>query len=363
MSSDQGFADGQRDFYHADSADAEMNEYYAQNHSSEIGPADQLQVEENVVDQLNYHLDAPSYKGASFTKKSRKAKQTYHDEDLSFSTRKKYSKEELKERQAQLLAVTDVSRRLDGICAAHALSVAERNQERGGGRGKGRGRPGSEPATVPGQAVPVFGLDKPHDHYYGAGKCDLFTYDCDDGFVIDVDDCGGGGGRERRDSVVARGKGRGGAASRELREAPTAAAATPPSPCPLVNQSLVQACMEGKLVSSVSIFERTLASAVLSFCLSTHPRDPYLAKKISAHLKKGPMLAREFEMYCEAMAPGVHKDGGHGRGPSEDLKRDWKMFSSNLIDRVVLAHRNRDRLTAAENEAIGRCAASWSWSH
>jgi len=351
--------EGQKNFYRTDCEDLEMNEYYARDLSSSKPPADLLQAEECVVDQLTYHLDAPNDQGlATFTKKSRKAKQTYsiwsdNDDDSSThphsSSRKKYSKEDLQERQDQLLAVADVSRHLNGICADYAASTSGCKPR---SRGKGRGRLG---AIIPGQAIdmsalPVYGLDKPHDHYYGAGKCDLLTYDCDDGFIIDDQD--DRGCNKEKKNVVSPSKN----PDLETQKAVT----TPPSKCPLVNQSLIQACMEGKLVNSTSIFERTLASAILSFCLSTHPQDPHLAKKIAAHLKKGPMLAQEFDMYCNAMAPGVYSKSGQ-RSASDDLKRDWKMFSLNFIKRVTLTYGKHGQLAAAENEAIERCVTSWKF--
>mmetsp|Transcript_33995 Transcript_33995/g.64713 ORF Transcript_33995/g.64713 Transcript_33995/m.64713 type:complete len:635 (-) Transcript_33995:418-2322(-) len=384
---------GQKEFYHTDGSEEhlDMNEYYVPSQAAaNPPPSDLFQAEEHaVIDQLSCHLDAPhnhqslAATATTFTKKSRKAKQTYsiwsEDEDnnsssnrSSFSSgRKKYSKEELQQRQAQLLAVAEVSRHLNGICADYAVSMMERKPSRGKGRGRpsaggGTSAANNAPVIIPGHSIPVFGLDKPYDHYYGEGKCDLFTYDCDDGFVIDVDqnDSAAEEKRKKKDANDNNEKALllTSSASSPRRESPEGTSATtPPSPCPLVNQSLVQACMEGKLVNTTSIFERTLASAILSFCLSTHPQDPYLAKKIAAHLKKGPMLAKEFDMYCEAMTPGVYADGGRNRCASEDLKRDWKMFSLNFIHRVVLAYRKRGQLTKAENEAIKRCVSSWSW--
>lgn len=348
--------EGHKDFYRSDGAVMEMNGYYVQSHVTSDPPVDPLQAEESVIDQLTHHLDASSGEGLAnttpFTKKSRKAKLTHSiwsdDEDKSNSStsgRKKYSKEELKERQAHLLAVTEVSHRLNGICADHALSVAER-RPRGGGRGKGgRGRPGpsSVTAVIPAHSIPLFGLDKPPHHYYGVGKCDLFTYDCDDGFTVDVDQDDGGREEKRKaESQIV-------SPAQEAEEL----TATPPSPCPLVNQSVVRACTEGRLAGAEGTPERTLAAAVLSFCLATSPRDPSLSEKIAAHLEKGPLLAGEFGLYREAMAPGFRAAAG-------DLARDWETYAHNFIDRVVSARQEQGQLTAAENEAIERCAASWS---
>eukprot|EP00581_Thalassiosira_minuscula_P012300 CAMPEP_0183720116 /NCGR_PEP_ID=MMETSP0737-20130205/12820_1 /TAXON_ID=385413 /ORGANISM="Thalassiosira miniscula, Strain CCMP1093" /LENGTH=573 /DNA_ID=CAMNT_0025949931 /DNA_START=92 /DNA_END=1813 /DNA_ORIENTATION=+ len=372
-SQDNSVMEGQKAYYRTESEDAEMNVYY-EGISSSKTPADPLQEKElSVVDQLSYHLDAPNNNGyTTFTKKSRKAKIWPDDNDDDSSSthpsgRKKYSKLELQERQDHLLAVEDVSRRLNGICADYAASIAACKPR--SNRGKGRGRLGVGAANgQPGvrSASPAFGLDKPHDHYYGVGKCDLFTYDCDDGFFIDEQYDGDINKTEKKkkkkkknavDSPPSPCK----PSEREedAREVITA----PPCQCPLVNQSLVQACMEGKLLRGASILERTLASAVLSFCLATHPRDPLLAQKITDFLKKGPMLAQEFGMYCNAMAPGMYADAGRPLCASDEyVKRDWKMFSLNFIKPVAMAHVEYEQLlTPPEKEALHRCVASWKF--
>jgi hypothetical protein len=333
-------ADSQKDFYPIDSEEVEMNEYCIPERSTWTHHTDPLLAEEeNDVNQL------------TVTKKSRKAKQVFsvwseNEDDYPSSsqhfTRKKYSKEELQERQDHIQTVAEISRHLNGIAA----SMSE-----GSSRSRGKGRLGRLGVTS-GQPIrntsasPMFGFDKPHDHYYGAGKCDLLTYDSGDGFVINEDNRGCS-----KEKIVV-------VPSLSLQEVQIApVVTTPPSLCPSVNQSLTQACLEGKLVSSISTFDRTLASAILSFCLSTHPQDPDLATKIADHMKKRPMLAQEFEMYRKAMSPGVCVWGVVSA--SEDLKRDWKMFSMNFINHVVLSPQEHILLTAAENEAMVSCYSCW----
>lgn len=311
-------------------------------------PADPLQAEEYaVVHQLNSHLST-SGKGG-YTKKSRKAK-IWSDENQedahSNSQARKQKREDLQERQDHLLAVAEVSRRLDGVCSDYAASIAAARPR---GQRKGRTRMGGN-GDADGQAIrqssasPVaFGLDKPYNHYFGAGKCDMLTYDCDDGFVID----------DRVDSSAVTPVKKPKPQRQDL--------AVPPSVCPVVNQSLVQACMEGTLVdASASLYDRTLASAILSFSLSTHPRDPDLASKIEAHLKRGPMLAREFDSYREALEPCSR--GRTAIENHEDLKRHWKIFAMNFMRRnggVQACREQADQLSVAENEAIERCIALW----
>ena len=290
------------------------------------------------------------------TKKSKKANQAFiisSDSENEYAglphqdTRKKYTKEELLERQDHNQTVSEISRDLNEIAAGMAEGTSR-------GRGKGRGRLGNTPgmAVRTTSASPVFGLDKPHDYYYGAGKCDLLTYDGFDGFVIDEDNRG----CMKEKSVVFPSK-----IAKEVKQAPVDT--TPPSPCPFVNQSLTEACLEGKIVSSTSTFDRTLAAAILSFCLPNHPEDPNLTLKIIDHLKTRPMLAQEFELYRKAMSPDYNLDGRlihhyHFICTSEDLRRDWKMFSTNYINRVCLAY-NNVQLTLVENEAIAACKSCW----
>lgn len=359
LSSDNGDVEFQNDYNRTVSQDVEMNSF---DWSSSKPPADPLKPEEYVVDQLNHHLVAPSF-SKSFapivTKKSRKAKlviRSDNEDDFStlssysFPRKKKYSKEELQERQSQLLVVEEVSRRLNGICDDYAASISgSKPHSRGKARRRtiGNNAPGQDIRHV--TVLPAFGLEKPHDHYYGAGKCDLFTYDCADGFIIDVDQ---DDSKESKGVVTPVKNPR----KKSREEAPVIT--TPPSRSPIVNQSLLQACMEGKLVGSTSIFERTLAAAILSFCLSTHPQDPELATKIASHLKKGPMLAKEFELYCKALIP-AYGNTGQVTVSAEDLKQDWRMFSLNFIKRVVLSYHENMLLSEAENEALQRCVTSW----
>lgn len=287
------------------------------------------------------------------TKKSKKANQAFiisSDSENEYAglshqeTRKKFTKEELLERQDHNQTVSEISRDLNEIAAGMAEGTSR-------GRGKGRGRLG----TTPSQAVrttsasPVFGFDKPHDYYSGAGKCDLLTYDGFDGFIVDEDN------RECKEKSVVFPS----MIAKEVKQA--SVDSTPPSLCPSVNQSLTEACLEGTLVSSTSTFDRTLAAAILSFCLPNHPEDPNLAMKIIDHLKTRPMLAHEFELYRKAMSPDYNLDGKlihhyHFICTSEDLRRDWKMFSTNFINRVCLAYNLQ---TLVENEAIVACNSCW----
>ena len=75
------------------------------------------------------------------------------------------------------------------------------------------------------------------------------------------------------------------------------------------------------------------------------------------------MLAQEFELYRKAMSPDYNLDGRlihqhHFICTSEDLKRDWKMFSANFINHASLAYHNV-HLTLVENEAIVACHSCW----
>jgi len=351
-----------KDYHRAEGEDAGADAHRARGRAPTRPPADPPREEEEiVVDQLSCHLDGPNHQApddrgpaatasTTFTKKSRKAKIWNLDNDRSD---KKCSKEELQERQRHLKVVADVSRRLEGICADHATSVLERKPRRGKG---GRGRPGaSDDVTIPAQMIPVFGLDKPHNHYYGAGKCDLFTYDCDEGFVVDDQDCGHDGFEKKERDAPAE--------SRSPGEPREEAIATPPSSCPLANRSLVRACAEGRLSDAPagggSRLERALAPSMLSFCLSTHPRDPLLYVKISSLLREKPALAGEFRAYREALAPGSDP-GMKPAFQTDDLKRDWRTFALNFFGRVVPPRGARGGLSAAEEEALDGCVACWS---
>ena len=186
--------------------------------------------EDYVVDRLNHHI----------TKKARKAKQngwSDYEDDSSTYSHKGFANEEDHD---HLLVVADVSRDLNGICMDYAASI-----------GQGGIRLGSA-------ALPAFGLDKPHDHYYGVGKCDLFSYDTDDGFILDEvdevkEECNLKEKKKLHDVTSSN------IITKPKEEAP-AVAVTPPSECLSVIQGITQACMEGKLIKSTSISELTLAS-------------------------------------------------------------------------------------------------------
>ncbi|KAL7553490.1 hypothetical protein ACHAWF_016767 [Thalassiosira exigua] len=349
--------DGTHDFYRTVSGAGEETK-------SDIDltlPTEPIQSEDNVFDQLKC-LSALS--GRGFAKKSRKAKLTpsnLSEDDASIhsysSTRKKFSREELRERQDHVRVVADVSRRLNAICSDYAESIYTSSRPRGG-RGKSRSRlaaGGVGQAVGQASAAPVvFGLDKPSNHYFGIGKCDLFTYDCDDGFVVDD---------HREDWTRCDDEDDEGEAAATAKEGPKAlpeppAAPTPPSKCPVTNHSLVRACMEGQLIHGTAV-ECTLTATVLSLCLSAHPRDADLGSKLSAHLAKWPVLAREFGSYCQAMAPGIH-EGDARKIAFRDLGWGWKAFSVNFLKRISLACREREQLTAVEKETVDRCFACWS---
>jgi len=332
-SEDAIMVDSQMELQRIVSEEVKMNEYFIP-----------LQAED---DEAN---DPP------VTKKSRKANQAFiiaSDSENEYAclshqdTRNKYTKEELLERQDHNQIVSEISRDLNEIAAGMSEGTSR-------GRGKGRSRLGNtlSQAVRTTSASPVFGFDKPYDYYYGAGKCDLLTYDGFDGFVVDEDNRG----CMKEKSVVVSSQ-----IAKEVKQA--SVVTTPPSLCPSVNQSLTEACLEGKLVSSTSTFDRTLAAAILSFCLPNHPEDPNLAMKIIDHLKTRPVLAQEFELYRKAMSPDYILDGRlipqyHFICTSEDLRRDWKMFSTNIINRVCLTYSNV-QLTLVENEAIDACNSCW----
>ncbi len=292
------------------------------------------QANEYYVELLNQHDPASATPRKSRWDAEAIAVSSDNEDDSSVYssslTRKKYSKEKNQERQDHILSVLEVSRDLNGICSEYNASISSGKPR---GRG-GRGFRYTDPS--------LFGLDKPHNHYYGAGKCDLFTYDCENGFAIDEDDIGCTEEETIGDEVSVLAC----ESPKEVPSEPTVIP-SPPSQCPVVTQSLAQACLEGRIVNCASTFDRTLASAIIWFCLSTHPQDPDLAKKVSHHLKKRPMLAQEFEMYCKAMSPGFNVWGA-----SDDFKRDWKMFATNFMNRVVLVHHKYTGLTELEYEAL-----------
>lgn len=305
----------------------------------------------SVVDQLNHHITT--------FKKVKRSYDDYEEDDssttgyssYSSSTRRaKYASSSQEELQQQdehdhNLVVADVSRDLHGICSDYAASISAKR--------------------------PCFGLDKPDDHYFGVGKCDLFTYDCDDGFVIDEDETGTiMGQREDKKKKTVVGT---------PYKLSSSVVTPPPSGSANVNQALAKACLEGKIINSTSITECTIAAAILSFCLSTHPQDPYLANKLFTHLEKGPFLAREFDLYCKAMMPS------HGRElssmttitsksnmpshhqqhllreqikASDDLKQYWLAFAmNNLICRVDKL--KSGLLTVKQNEVVETCMSCW----
>lgn len=287
--------------------------------------------EKYVADKLNKHI---------IKKKLRKAKHTWSDSEeysspYTSSTRKNNVVMGSGEEQEHLQVVADVSRHLNDIAASHS-------------------KPGGTRGTY--QVSPTFGLDKPHDHYFGAGKCDLFTYDCDNGYVIDEDENNGHGKEKKKQTIVTPNK----IVNEEV--------LTVPSDDAVLNQSLIQACMEGKVVNRSTIITECArtAAAILGFCLSTHPQDPDLAKKVYNHLQKVPFLAKEFDLYYKAMIPGEsqtslvygeYANKGFQSCDSEDLKRHWKVFcKNNLINRVS----SGSALNESQQEAVNRCVICWS---
>lgn len=328
-SSSYGVVGSQNDFY---SAVADESRDFSSYQSS----TDPFRADENSVEELNQSLLADLPRKCTEAAAAAAVSSDNEDDFSAYSsplTRKRYARGKNHEQQDHVLAVLEVSRDLNGICSDYNASISSVKPRGRGGRG----------ASGNSQISPVFGLDKPYDHYYGAGKCDLFTYDCEDGFVVNEDDRG----CTKEETIDEEVVGLAYDSPQDVSNTEPTVKPPPPSPCPVVTQSLAHACLEGKIVKCASTFDRTLSSAILWFCLSTHPQDPDLARKISHHLKKRPMLAQEFEMYCKAMSPGLI-----AWGASEDLKTDWKMFATNFMNRVVLVYHRFMGLTELEYEAL-----------
>jgi len=128
-----------------------------------------------------------------------------------------------------------------------------------------------------------------------------------------------------------------------------------PSLCPLLNGRIAQACLDLDGVNSMpnsTMLQRTVASAILSFCLATHPQDPDADIKLRVHLQRGPMLAKEFDMYLMASLPSVDI------GP-RDRMNTWKSFSRLKLDHVIKALHDRSAPSSDERVAIKNVADVW----
>ena len=318
-----------------------------------------------------------------------------HNDDYSTSSssniRRRYSSEEVHE-------LAEISRQLNVICNEYAASNSTRKPRRGrppasGAAGGGSGGTGGH-NSFGGRSVLAFGFEKPDTHY-SFTKCDLFTYDDEDGVLYDQDDASESQ-TEKEKTVVS--------SSPEKLQIKVDIA--PPSEDRGIIESLIRACQMSNPASSA---EKSIVAAILSFCLSTHPQDPDIAVKIVSHLIICPMLAEEFELYCKALSRGmtlgyssflpmwthltdksrlvppnstealsmpaattstdicVRNKGG--MSALEDLKRDWKTFSLNYIHRTISSFQSAGDATAstnygiqlnlAQHEAVNRCATIW----
>ena len=103
---------------------------------------------------------------------------------------------------------------------------------------------------------------------------------------------------------------------------------------------------------NTTMLERTVASAILSFCLATHPQDPDADIKLRVHLQRGPMLSKEFNGYLMALMPSL--DIG-----SKDRLNAWKSFSLNKLKHIIKALHDDYAPSSAERDAIKKCADCW----
>ena len=332
----------------------------------------------------------------------------------STNTRKKYSEKEFRDRKDHLNVVAEVSRRLNEICSDYIASSNSTRKHRG--RGRSRGRPAANGSGgncggsgANGGTTLAFGLEK-SSKYYSLTKCDLFTYDDEEDGLEEHENTAETNKKERHTNAICL-------TSSPLKQ-PLQMEISPPTQDQFMIDSITRACLVDNLSNNANKLERIVSTAILAFCLSTHPQDPDLSPKIVSHLKKCPLLAEEFENYCKALSRGVpgspHSSlmrmwvavtmETHPLGQSqgnvshaktigtvcalEDLKRDWKTFSLNYIKGTDLslpitissrikthavdsglreavtttaaAIRNSGiQLTLPEQEAIKRCVAVW----
>jgi len=293
------------------------------------------EAEKYVADKLNSHIQSTSLLGGIDSATAKINSDSDEDEFHYYKStnRKKISKEELEELQDHRYEVSEVSRHLDGICSHYAERIKPRGVRRGGR------------LAIGSNANPLlqFGFDKPENAYSGT-KCDLFTYDYEEGEYIVEED-------HHRALFSAKKK------EDEVHVPTPRKAAVPrpvsPSSCPLLNGRITQACLDGyRLLPNTTTLERTVASAILSFCLATHPQDRDADIKLRVHLQRGPMLAREFDMYLMALLPSIDI------GPKDRLQA-WKSFSLNKLQHIIKALHDGSAPSSVERVAIKTCVDCW----
>lgn len=286
--------------------------------------------EKYVFDKLNSHQSISLLDGACSA--SANSNSDSDEDDFHYyttSNRKKITKEELEELQDHRYEVSLVSRNLDGICSDYAESM------------KPRGRRGGRVATGSSAYSSFqFGLDKP-DNAYSGTKCDLFTYDYEEGEYIVEED--------HRHALLST-------KEEEVHEpTPVVSSVRPPSPSPspLLNGRIAQSCLDGyTFMPNTTMLERTVASAILSFCLATHPHDPDADVKLRAHLQRGPMLAKEFDMYLMALLPSIDI-------APKDRLHAWNSFSLNKLQHIIKTLHDTCAPSSDERDAIKKCADCW----
>lgn len=302
------------------------------NISTETMVAPTEESEKYVADKLKSHIQSTSLLEGIVDCATTKSNSDSDDDDFHYYTsstnRKKASKEEMEELLDHRYDVSEVSRNLDGICSDYAESIKPRGGRRGGRVGI---------------ANPVlqFGFEKP-DNAYSGTKCDLFTYDYEEGEYIVEEDHQALMTSKKEDEVC-------GPTPKKV-DAPRPSS---PSSCPLLNGKIAQTCLDGfVLMPNTTTLERTVASAILSFCLATHPEDPDADIKLRVHLQRGPMLAREFDMYLMALLPSIDI------GPKDRLQA-WKSFSLNKLQHIIKALHDGCAPSSVERVAIKKCADCW----
>lgn len=304
------------------------------NVSTETMIAPTEESEKYVADKLNNHIQSTSLLEGIVDCATVKSNSDSDEDEFHYytsSNRKRPSKEEQEELQDHRYDVSEVSRHLDGICADYAESIRPRGSRRGGRVGTGSG---ANPQLQ-------FGFDKP-DNAYSGTKCDLFTYAYEEGeYIVEEDDRQAARKEEEEEVYKPKPK--------------TVDTTRPrsPSPCPLLNGRIAQTCLDGyALMPNTTTLERTVASAILSFCLATHPQDRDADIKLRVHLQRGPMLAREFDMYLMALLPSLDI------GPKDRLQA-WRNFSLNKLQHIIKALHDGSAPSSVERLAIKTCADCW----
>ena len=306
------------------------------NATNETMVAPSKESEQYVANKLQSHIQSTSLLEGIVDTNTSKKNSDEDEDDFHYYTstnRKKLSKEEQEELQDHRYEVSEVSRRLDGICSDYAKSMRPSGGRRGGRVGAGSGAASSL----------QFGLDKPENAYSGT-KCDLFTYDYEEGEYIVEDD--------HRHALLP-------VKEEEMEEFLSSPSKVEkprpvsPSMCPSLTINISHRCLEGyRIMPTTTTLERTVASAILSFCLATHPEDQDVDIKLRVHLQRGPMLAKEFEKYMMALLPSIDI------GPRGRLQA-WKSFSSIKLQNVFKALHDSYESSSMERAAIKTCAECW----